>query len=134
MIQMGNEGKSKVLGNCTIEVFLTSGKKVTLVNVLYVPEMSRNLVSGDLLGKPGIKAVFESGKLILTKSNVFLGKGYSCEGMVKLCTNDVTFNVINKNDNSASIVECDSLFLWHLRLSHIGLSTMKRVVKCGMIA
>ena len=54
--------------------------------------------------------------------------------MVKLCTNDVTFNVINKNANSAYIVEYDSLFLWHLRLSHIGFSTMKRVVKCGMIA
>ena len=103
--------------NSTIEVLFTFGKKVTLVNVLYVPEMSRNLVSGDLLGKPGIKVVFESGKLILTKSNVFLGKGYSCEGMVKLCTNDVTFNVINKNANSAYIIKYDSLFLWHLRLS-----------------
>ena len=78
---MGTEGKFKVLGKGTIDVYFTSGKKVTLVNVLYVPEMSRNLVSGDLLGKPGIKAIFESGKLILTKSNVFLGKGYSCEGM-----------------------------------------------------
>ncbi|XP_030495093.1 uncharacterized protein LOC115710880 [Cannabis sativa] len=82
-IQMGNEVKSKVLGKGTINVFFTSGKKVTLVNVLYVPDMNRNLISGDLLGKPGIKAVYESGKLILTKSNVFLGKGYSCEGIVK---------------------------------------------------
>ena len=64
----------------------------------------------------------------------FWEKGYSCENMVKLCTNDVPFNVINKNFNSAYIVEYDSLFLWHLRLSHIGFSTMKRVVKCGMIA
>ncbi|RVW58747.1 hypothetical protein CK203_116855 [Vitis vinifera] len=31
--------------------------------------------SGDLLGKPGIKRVFESGKLILTKSGNFVGKG-----------------------------------------------------------
>ena len=133
-IQMGNEVKSKVLGKGTIDVFFTSGKKVTLVNVLYVPDMNRNLISGDLLGKPGIKAVYESGKLILTKSNVFLGKGYSCEGMVKLCTNDVTFNVNNnKASSSTYMIEHDSLFLWHLRLAHIGFSTMKRVKKCGMI-
>ncbi|RVW66000.1 Retrovirus-related Pol polyprotein from transposon TNT 1-94 [Vitis vinifera] len=93
-VQMGNEGKSKVLGKGTIEVVFTSGKKVTLKNVLYVPDMNKNLVSGDLLGKPGIKAVFESGKLILTKSGNFVGKG----------------------------------------LAHVGLSTIKRIVKCGLIA
>ncbi|RVW74280.1 Retrovirus-related Pol polyprotein from transposon TNT 1-94 [Vitis vinifera] len=49
-VQMGNEGKSKVLGKGTIEVVFTSGKKVTLTNVLYVPDMNKNLVSGDLLG------------------------------------------------------------------------------------
>ncbi|KAL6322658.1 hypothetical protein AAG906_015344 [Vitis piasezkii] len=77
-VQMGNEGKSKV----------------TLINVLYVPDMNKNLVSGDLLGKPGIKAVFESDKLILSKSGNFVGKG----------------------------------------LAHVGLSTIKRIVKCGLIA
>ena len=35
--------------------------------------MNRNLVSGDLLGKPGIKFVYESGKLILTSNGVFVG-------------------------------------------------------------
>ncbi|KAL6312584.1 hypothetical protein AAG906_005984 [Vitis piasezkii] len=59
-VQMGNEGKSKVLGKGTIEIVLPP-QKVTLTNVLYVPDMNKNLVSGDLLGKPGIKAVFESG-------------------------------------------------------------------------
>ncbi|RVW64665.1 Retrovirus-related Pol polyprotein from transposon TNT 1-94, partial [Vitis vinifera] len=93
-VQMGNEGRSKVLGKGTIEVAFTSGKKVTLINVLYVPDMNKNLVSGDFLGKPGIKAVFESGKLILSKSGNFVGKG----------------------------------------LAHVGLSTIKRIVKCGLIA
>ncbi|RVW41670.1 Retrovirus-related Pol polyprotein from transposon TNT 1-94 [Vitis vinifera] len=69
-------------------------QEVTLKNVLYVPDMNKNLVSGDLLGKPGIKAVFESDKLILTKSGNFVGKG----------------------------------------LAHVGLSTIKRIVKCGLIA
>ncbi|RVW46570.1 Retrovirus-related Pol polyprotein from transposon TNT 1-94 [Vitis vinifera] len=62
-VQMGNEGRSKVLGKGTIEVVFTSGKKFTLIDVLYVPDMNKNLVSGYLLGKPGIKAVFESALL-----------------------------------------------------------------------
>ena len=85
---MGNEGRSKVLDKGIVEVVFTSGKEVTLINVLYVPDMNKKLVSEDLLGKPGIKAVFESSKLILSKSGNFVGKGYSCDGMIKLCTND----------------------------------------------
>ena len=56
-VQMGNEGRSKVVGVGNVDLNFTSGKKVTLTNVLHVPDMSRNLVSGDLLGKPGIKSV-----------------------------------------------------------------------------
>ena len=128
-IQMGNEGRSKVVGKGSVELNFTSGKKITLVNVLHVPEMNRNLVSGDLLGKPGVKTIYESGKLILSRNGVFVGKGYSSDGMVKLCIVDNA----NNNKNVVSAYMIDSVSLWHGRLAHIGISTMKRLVKCGMI-
>ncbi|XP_058755031.1 uncharacterized protein LOC131628179 [Vicia villosa] len=49
VVQMGNEVRSRVVGTGSVELNFTSGKKVTLVNVLHVPDMNRNLVSGDLL-------------------------------------------------------------------------------------
>ncbi|KAI9177785.1 hypothetical protein LWI28_019255 [Acer negundo] len=107
-IQMGNEGRSKVVGKRSVDLVFTSRKKVTLTNVLHVPEMNRNVVSGDLLGKPGIKFVYEPGKLILSKNGVFIGKGYSCDRMVKLCTIE---NVNNKITPSANMI--DSISLWH---------------------
>ena len=58
--------------------------------------MNRNLISEDLLNKSGIKVVFESNKLILFKFGNFVGKSYSCDGMIKLCTND-NFNKIAFN-------------------------------------
>ena len=128
-IQMGNEVRSKVIGKGNVELIFTSGKKITLTNVLHVPDMNRNLVSGDLLGKPGIKSVYESGKLILSRNGVFVGKGYSSEGMVKLCTNDN-----NNNKNVASAYMVDSVSLWHSRLAHVGISTMKRMIKCGLFS
>lgn len=51
---MENEGRSKVIGKGNVELIFSSGKKITLTNVLHVPEMNRNLASGVLLGKPGI--------------------------------------------------------------------------------
>ena len=36
----------------------TSGKEPTLTNVLYVPEIRKNLVSGSLLDSHGFRLVF----------------------------------------------------------------------------
>ena len=74
---MGIEGKSKVFGKGNVEFASTSGKKMTLTNVLHVLDMNRNLVSGVLLGKSGIKSIFESRKLILSHNDIFVGKDYS---------------------------------------------------------
>lgn len=63
---MGNKGRSKVIDKGNINVIFTLGKKIALTNVLYIPEMSRNLASGVLLKKLGIKYVFESEKFVLT--------------------------------------------------------------------
>ncbi|CAL9075081.1 unnamed protein product [Musa textilis] len=106
---MGNEICFKVIGKRNVELIFTSGKKVTLMNVFYVPDMSRNLVSGNLLSKPRIKFVFESRRLILSYNETFVGKGYSTEGMVKLSIvdNDSKFN---KDITFVNIV--DSCSLW----------------------
>ncbi len=61
---MGNENHSKVLGKGIIDLFFTSRKTITLTNVLYVPDMNWNLVSDAFLIKPGIKIVYNSGKLM----------------------------------------------------------------------
>ena len=44
---MGNEKRCKVHGIGNVDLVFTSGKKVILTNVFHVPDMSRNLVSGD---------------------------------------------------------------------------------------
>ena len=59
-----------------------------------------------------------------------MGNGYSCDGMIKLCTND---NLNKVALNSAYMCDLNSLSMWHNRLGHIGLNTIKRIVKCGMI-
>ena len=82
---MGNEKWSKVNGIGNVDLVFRSGKKVILTNVFHVPDMSRNLASGDLLCKTSIKSFYESRELILSRNGVFVGKGYSCDRMVKLC-------------------------------------------------
>ena len=60
------------------------GKELTLTNVLYVLEIRENLASGSLLNSIGFRSVFESDKFVLSKSKMYVGKGYMSDGMWKL--------------------------------------------------
>ncbi|XXG85520.1 hypothetical protein AAC387_Pa11g0582 [Persea americana] len=74
---MGNSATSKVEGQGQMVLKMTSGKKLTFNNVLHVPDIRKNLVSDLLLSKKGFKLVFESDKFVLTKSGMYVGKGYT---------------------------------------------------------
>ena len=78
---MGNFATSDIKGQCKVVLKMTSGKELTLTNVLYVPEIRKNLVSGSLLNSHGFRLVFESDKFVLSKSGMYVGKGYMSGGM-----------------------------------------------------
>ena len=79
---------------------MSSGKELTLNDVLHVPNIRKNLVSGSLLSKNGFLLVFESDKFLLTKSGMLVGKGYLSEGLFKM--NVMTIVPINENKNKSS--------------------------------
>jgi hypothetical protein len=64
---MGNRSHVRALGVGMVNLKLTSEKIVRLKNVLHVPTIKKNLVSGSLLCKDGFKLVFESNKCVLSK-------------------------------------------------------------------
>ena len=93
-LYMGNSSTSKVEGVGKIALKMTSGKTVTLINVLHVLDVRKNLVSGSLLSKNGFKLVFVSDKFVLSKNEMYVGKGYLSDGLFKL--NVMT--VVTKDD------------------------------------
>ena len=126
-VLMGNHNTAKVLGTGTVELKLSSGKKLVLTNVYHVPDIKKNLVSASLLSKNGVKVVLESDKLILSKNDVFVSKSYSCNGMYKLNI------IINKNDVGCAYIVNSSL-MWHARLEHLNFKYMKYMSKHGLIS
>ncbi|KAK1612817.1 hypothetical protein QYE76_036490 [Lolium multiflorum] len=66
-VMMGNGLHATVRGVGTVDLKFTSGKIVQLKNVLHVPFIKKNLVSGSRLMKDGFKLVFESNKVVLSK-------------------------------------------------------------------
>ncbi|XP_076886939.1 uncharacterized protein LOC143536954 [Bidens hawaiensis] len=90
---MGNSATDEVKGEGNVVLKMTSGKKLTLSNVLYAPEIRKNLVWGWQLNKFGFKMVIECDKVVLIKNGVYVGKGYALNGMFKL--NVTVFNNMN---------------------------------------
>ena len=114
---MGNSSSSKVEGQGKVVLKMTSGKELTLNDVLHVPEIRKNLISGSLLSKKGFKLVFVSDNFILTKNGIYVGKGYMSNGLFKM--NVITIvppikNINNKNTSSACMLESSNV--WHGRL------------------
>ncbi|KAI5314260.1 hypothetical protein L3X38_043436 [Prunus dulcis] len=93
---MGNSSTSKIHGQGKIVLKMTSGKEDTLNNVLHVPEIRKNIVSGSLLSKNGFKLVSESDKFVFTKNGMYVGKGYLTDGLFKMNVMTIVHKVNNK--------------------------------------
>ncbi|XP_071900903.1 uncharacterized protein [Coffea arabica] len=129
VVYLGDSRTANVLGKGKVFLKLTSGKTLALNDVLHVPNIRANLVSVALLGKVGVKVSFESGKIIMTKNNIFVGKGYCNQGLFVLNIS----NVINENASSSAYI-VDSISLWHARLGHVNIGYIKKMQSCGLIS
>ncbi|KAK9688757.1 hypothetical protein RND81_09G009000 [Saponaria officinalis] len=101
-VYMGNSSSAMITGKGKIFRKLTSGKTLALNNVLYVPSLRRNLVSGALLNKAGMKLVFGADKVVMSRNGEFVGKGYLSGGLFILNTDSISNNNIS---TSAYIAE-----------------------------
>ena len=105
-LYMGNATDVTVAGKGKVILKFTSGKELALMDVLHVPEITKNLIFGHVLSKKGFKLVFESDKFVLTKGGTFVGKGYLSEGLFKL--NVIADVAINNKINKASVYLLES--------------------------
>ena len=117
---MGNTATAEVIGKVKVILKLNSGKTLSPSNVLYVPSLHRNLVSGSLLNRVGLKIILEGDKVVLTKNGEFVGKGYLSNGLFVLNT---TF--MNANTSSFAYI-IESIDLWHGRLGHVNFASIRK--------
>ena len=104
-VYVGDNRSMPVSGKGKVLLKLTSGKTLSLNNVLHVSHFRHNLISIHLLGKAGIKVLFDGGIVTLTKSEVFVDKGYDDENLFVLNVDQV----INENCSSSCAYLVDSI-------------------------
>ncbi|GJW82669.1 zinc finger, CCHC-type containing protein [Tanacetum coccineum] len=93
VLHMGDESTKPILGRGNVVIEFSSGKTITLFNVVYVLGLRKNLMSGPVLNKCGYKQFYESDKYILSRHGVFIGFGYYNNGMFMLNLNKVPSSI-----------------------------------------
>ncbi|RVW65281.1 Retrovirus-related Pol polyprotein from transposon TNT 1-94 [Vitis vinifera] len=109
---MRNFATSRVVEIGKVVLKMTSEKELVLTDVLHVPDIRKNLVSGSMLSKNGFKLVFESDKFVLMKNGMYVGKEYMTNVPFKMNVMTVKLD-FNNNKASTSVYLIESFTLWH---------------------
>lgn len=107
---------------------MTYGKVLTVLDVQHILVIRKNLINGFLLIQSCHKIVLELNHLIISKENLFLGKGFVSGGLfrINVCESpDLSLNENSDCSFSSSIVlnigYCE---VWHARLGHVNYGTL----------
>ena len=74
--------------------------------------------------------MFDFAKIVLTKNDAFVGKGYSNQGLFMLNVS----KIMNNKTSSSSAYIVDSCDVWHGKLGHVNFSYIKKMVELSLIS
>ena len=132
---LGNNSKAEVKGIGTCKLVMRGGRILLLHDVLYAPEIRRNLISVNVLLSLGYVLIFKDNGLDIFLNSVLVGTGYMLDGFIVLntnvdsCVNESCFSYVTSASNANTNVN-----MWHSRLGHIGQDRMKLLAREGILS
>ena len=127
-IFLGDDRAIKALGEGKVRLEFHDGSNVRamgLYNVLYVPDIAKNLVSVSTMTQKGAEVLFENDKCYVTKDGKTINIG-------RLLNNNLY--VINTEPDCANIASSKaSLEVWHCRYGHINYKYVNELSQKKMV-
>lgn len=122
IVKVGNNAKCPAEGTGSVSFVDSNGTVKKLSNVLYVPQIKRNLISVAAITDLGHEVSFnKAGAKILDSSGNIVGAGVRRNNLYELSALTATAGVGTSK-------------LWHERFGHIGLAVLKEMHQKGMVA
>jgi hypothetical protein len=127
IIKVGDARELKVMGIGSVQLKIQSEcgfVNIIISDVLFVPELSVNLISIGKLAKKGYKILFEKEVCNILLENKIIAKGkcwHDNENLYEL-------KVVKESNRMYAANEINNKWkLWHLRLGHLSIDNMKKV-------
>lgn len=128
-IFVANGDTVQVIGIGTYKLDLRGGRTLLLHDVLYAPDVRRNLLSGTALLKINYRFILEDLGVKIYYGKTYYGSGY-------LSDDFIVMDIMNSYDNNNSfslLTTADDSIQWHARLSHIGQDRINRLAREGLL-
>eukprot|EP00253_Pinus_taeda_P005532 PITA_05532 len=114
---LGDDRKAKIIGHGKVKLKLRDGRVRTLLGVLHIPALARNLISISKLDDAGVKTMFEKdnckmvwGALILMQG-VRIGTLYKLQGSIVI--DGCNSCVVPESEAKNIMASGENTMLWH---------------------
>ena len=122
VVAVGNDAKCPVKGTGTISFMKNDSVTKNLSDVLYVPDIKRNLLSVAAITDRDLKVQFDkSGAEILNSDGVVVGRATRSNNLYKLTAYSANAKI-------------STIKLWHERFGHLSLVVLKEMYRSVMVA
>jgi hypothetical protein len=136
-VYSGNKLFSLVEAVWTFALILKTGYVLDLENVFFIPCFSRNLISVSKLDVIDFSFWFINSTFSIFKGENFIGGGTKIDGLFKIDLDSYFENnhllLHSSVGIKRSLVNENSVLLWHKRLGHISIERIKRLVNDGIL-
>ena len=133
-LHLGSDAKVAAVAVGDFHLSFRNGRTLILKDCLYAPFIRRNLISVSSLVSSGYSVNFNK-SVIIRMNGDFICSGLMIDSLYIISPNPIE---LHANENSQSIVPFsnkrkhsspNSKYLWHLRLGHVSLGRINRLVK-----
>jgi len=122
-VTLGDNSKCAVKGKGAIPITTTEGSTRALENVLYIPNLCKNLLSVSAMTKQKMKVEFDESEVLIkdkTQGNKVIARGEEKNGLYRIT-------------DFAGIAHEDDSHLWHQRMGHLNYTSLANLKKEGMV-
>ena len=130
MIRLGDESSVKGIGRGSVRVMLSvNGKprKCDIKNVVYAPSMAFNIVSVRVMGRSGMRSVFDENTCHIEKGGNILAQGEISDGLYCLKTSR------SHDSSEPEIALVADINVWHQRLAHVHVDGIRGMVRDDVV-
>eukprot|EP00253_Pinus_taeda_P030865 PITA_30865 len=120
---LGDDRKARIVGHGKVKLKLQGGRVRTLLGVLHIPTLAKNLISVSKLDDAGVKIVFEKDTCKMVRGALVLMWGARIGALYKLQGSTIVdgcnSSVVPESGGENLVISREKTMLGHQRLGHI---------------